>query len=441
MMNDNNLPPTNIEAEEAILGGILLDPNAITIVAELLPIEAFSVSAHQQIYKAALELHHKDKQVDLMTVSTWLSDHKLLKKVGGTAKLSQLLNRTVSAVNIDRYSLLVLDKYQRRRLIAAGHEIVDLGYDTSTELETVFDQAESKIFDLTTDKKDKFTTEPINDCLADIFNELEQGSLPLYPTGLTDLDSLIGGLTKQDLIIVAARPSMGKSWFACYLANYIATNEKKPVVFFSAEMSRKQLTKRFLAMHTGIDSQRLMNNVIYEDEYNSLVNGLTNLAQLPIEINDTPAEQLTPAKIRSELRRIQSKRGELGLVVLDYIQKLGDRACPNRAQALGKYSGACKDIGKMFNVPFVVLAQINRGVETQNNKRPTMASIKDSGDLEQDSDLLLMLYRDEYYKSDTKDNGVSNLLMSAVSSVLLEGKIIGFRNIWRFLKSVCQTLI
>ncbi len=410
-MNDNNLPPTNIEAEEDILGGILLDPKAITIVADILPIEAFSLFAHQQIYRAALELHHKDKQVDLMTVSTWLSDHKLLDKVGSRTRLSQLLNRIVSAVNVDRYSLLVLDKYQRRRLIAAGHEIVDLGYDTSAELEIVFDKAESKIFNLTTNKKDKFTTEPISECLADIFIELEQGSLPLYPTGLTDLDSLIGGLTKQDLIIVAARPSIGKSWFACYLANYISTNEKKPVVFFSAEMSRNQLAKRFLAMHTGIDSQRLMNNIIYKDEYDSLVKGLSSLAELPIEINDTPAEQLTPAKIRSELRKIQSKRGEFGLVVLDYVQKLGDRAAGNRAQAIGKYSGACKDIAKTFNTPFVVLAQINRGVESQNNKRPNMASIKDSGDLEQDSDLLLMLYRDEYYNSDTKDLGIMEIIV------------------------------
>ena len=229
---------------------------------------------------------------------------------------------------------------------------------------------------------------------------------------LTDLDSLVGGLTKQDLIIVAARPSMGKSWFACYLANYIATNEKKPVVFFSAEMSRKQLTKRFLAMHSGIDSQRLMNNVIYKEEFDSLAQGLSDLAELPIEINDTPAEQLTPAKIRSELRKIQSKRGELGLVVLDYIQKLGDRAAGNRAQAIGKYSGACKDIAKQFDVPFVVLAQINRGVESQNNKRPSMGSIKDSGDLEQDCDLLLMLYRDEYYNTESIDNGAMEIIVS-----------------------------
>ncbi len=190
---------------------------------------------------------------------------------------------------------------------------------------------------------------------------------------------------------------MGKSWLGIYLANYIAKHQNKPVVFFSAEMSSEQLTKRFLSMHTGIDSQRLINNVIYEDEYDCLVEGLTNLAELPIIIDDTPASQLTPTKIRSVLRRISSEKGELGLVVLDYIQKLGDRAAMNRAQTIGKYSGACKDIAKMFNIPFVALAQINRSVEGQSNKRPTMASIKDSGDLEQDSDLLLMLYRLETF--------------------------------------------
>ncbi len=410
-MTDNNTFLGNIEAEEAILGGILLDPTAISIVVDILPEEAFYVQSHQLLYKTALELYRKDKPTDLMHVSTWLADHNLLEKVGGTMKLSQLLNRTVSAANIDRYALLVLNKYQRRRLVQAGHEIVDLGYDTTAELETIFDSSEEKIFNLTTNKKDQFQPKPINECLASVFNKIEQGSSPAYPTGLTDLDSLIGGLIKQDLIVVASRPSMGKSWLGCYLANQVATSQQKPVVFFSAEMSEEQLTKRFLSMHTGIDSQRLMHNQIYEDEYDSLVEGLSNLAELPIIIDDTPASELTPTKIRSVLRRISSEKGELGLVVLDYIQKLGDRSAGNRAQAIGKYSGSCKDIAKMFNIPFVALAQINRGVESQSNKRPTMASIKDSGDLEQDSDLLLMLYRDEYYKSDTEDNGIMEIIV------------------------------
>ncbi len=410
-MTDNNTFLGNIEAEEAILGGILLDPKAISIVADILPVSAFCLQSHQQIYKTALELYQKDKPTDLMQVSTKLADHNLLDEVGGTAKLASLVNRTVSAVNIDRYALIVLNKYQRRQLVQVGHEIAELGYDTTTELEQVFDASSEKIFNLTTNKQDKFQPKPINECLAHVFNKIEQGSYPAYPTGLTDLDSLIGGLIKQDLIVIAARPSMGKSWLGCYLANYIASSVNKPVVFFSAEMSSEQLTKRFLSMHTGIDSQRLMHNQIYEDEYDALVEGLGNLAELPIIIDDTPAGELTPTKMRSVLRRIQSERGELGLVVLDYIQKLGDRACRNRAQAIGKYSGTCKDLAKTFNIPFVVLAQINRVVEANSNKRPSMADIKDSGDIEQDMDLGLLLYRDEYYKSDTDDQGIMEIIV------------------------------
>ena len=305
-----NIPPANIEAEEEILGGILLDPAAMNTVADILPTDAFYVVAHQQIYNAALELYHKDKPTDLMAVSTWLSDRKLLKKVGGTAKLAQLLNRTVSAVNIDRYTNLVLEKYQRRQLIATANDIATLGYDNATELETILNTSEEKIFNLTVNKQEKFQPLPISDCLASVFNKIEQGSSPAYPTGLDDLDALIGGLIKQDLIIIAARASMGKTWLACHLANHIATSVQKPVVFFSAEMSVEQLTKRFLSMHSGIDSHRLMHNQVYEEEYDSLVNGLTQLAELPIIIDDTPATQLTPSKVRSVLRRILSDRGE-----------------------------------------------------------------------------------------------------------------------------------
>lgn len=410
-MTENKLPPANIEAEEEIIGGILLDPAAMDRVVDILPTDAFYVLAHQQIYKAALELYHQDKPTDLMAVSTWLSDRKLLKKVGGTTKLSQLLSRTVSAVNIDRYASLVLEKYQRRRLIAAANEIEALGYDNATEIETVLSSSEEKIFNLTVNEQAKFQPLPISDCLASVFNKIEQGSSPAYPTGLADLDALIGGLIKQDLIVIAARASMGKTWLACHLANHIAIEQQKPVVFFSAEMSQEQLTKRFLSMHSGINSHRLMHNQMYEDESDSLVNGLTKLAELPIIIDDTPATQLTPSKVRSVLRRIRSEKGELGLVVLDYIQKLGDRAAKNRAQTVGKFSGAFKDIAKEFDVPFVALAQINRGVESQANKRPLMSDIKDSGDIEQDMDLGMLLYRDDYYNQDTDIPGIMEILV------------------------------
>jgi replicative DNA helicase len=216
----------------------------------------------------------------------------------------------------------------------------------------------------------------ICDCLREVFQELKQGYAPGYSTGLKDLDVLIGGLNKQDLIVIAARASMGKTWLGCYFANYIATQQLLPVIFFSSEMSKSQLTKRFLAMHSGIDSSRLIRNQIYTDEIDNLKQVLVNLNQLPIIIDDTPALLQNPGRICSVLRKVKSERGNLGLVVMDYIQKLGDRAASNRAQSVGKFSGAFKDIAKEFDVPFVALAQINRGVESQTNKRPTIADIK-----------------------------------------------------------------
>ncbi|BDA70051.1 replicative DNA helicase [Calothrix sp. PCC 7716] len=405
----NKIPPQNLEAEESILGGCLLDPNAIGRIADILIPEAFYFSAHQQIYKAMLELYNHSLPTDLLTVTSWLSDHKLLTKVGGRNQLSKLVESTVSAVNIDHIANLVVEQYQRRQLISVGYEIVELGYDVTFKIQEVLEQSESKIFNLTSNKQDKFKPQLISDCLREVFQELKQGYTPGYPTGLKDLDGLIGGLNKQDLIVIAARASMGKTWLGCYFANYIAIQQQLPVVFFSAEMSSSQLTKRFLAIHSGIDSSRLIRNQIYQDEIDSLKQALCTLLRLPIVIDDTPALYQNPGRICSVLRRIKSERGNLGLVVMDYIQKLGDRAVSNRAQAVGKFSGAFKDIAKEFDVPFIALAQINRGVESQTNKRPTMADIKDSGDIEQDMDIGLLLYRDEYYNPDTQDKGVMEI--------------------------------
>jgi replicative DNA helicase len=401
----SNVPLQNIDAEEGVLGGILLDPSAISLVANILTSQAFYITAHQRIYRAALELHHKNKPTDLMSVTTWLSDHKQLEKVGGQSKLAQLVERTVSAVNIDRYAELILDKYQRRQLIAAANEITTLAEDTSTELEKVLDKSEQKIFDVTKYQSDQFEPESIGDCLIAAFSQLEGGETSGISTGLLDLDGLTGGLIRQDLIVIAARASMGKTWLACHLSNQLALGGL-PVVFFSAEMSKAQLTKRFLAMHSLIDSSRLIQNKIYKSEWDVLSRAVGTISELPIIIDDTPASAQTPSRMRSVLRRIQSERGKLGLVVLDYIQKLGNRAAGNRAQVIGSFSGSFKDIAKEFDVPFVCLAQINRGVEGQTNKRPTMADIKDSGDIEQDADVILLLYRDEYYNPGTPDKGV-----------------------------------
>jgi replicative DNA helicase len=431
----SDVPLQNIDAEEGVLGGILLDPSAISIVANILTPQGFYLIAHQIIYRAALELHHKNKPTDLMSVTTWLSDHKQLEKVGGQSKLAQLVERTVSAINIDRYAELILDKYQRRQLIAAANEITTLAEDTSIELEKVLDESEQTIFDVTSYQSDQFEPESIGDCLITAFHQLEGGETSGISTGLVDLDGLTGGLIRQDLIVIAARASMGKTWLACHLANQLALG-KMPVVFFSAEMSKPQITKRFLAMHSGIDSSRLIQNKIYKSEWNVLSMAVGTISELPIIIDDTPASAQTPSRMRSILRRIQSERGQLGLVVLDYIQKLGNRAAGNRAQVIGSFSGAFKDMAKEFDVPFVCLAQINRGVEGQTNKRPTMSDIKDSGDIEQDMDLGLLLFREEYYNPDTPEKGVMEVAVSknrngptGVCKVLFNPSVGQFRNL------------
>lgn len=403
------IPPQVIEAEETILGSIMLDPSAIVRVVDVLNSDAFYLAAHQQIYSAMLTLYHNSLPTDLLVVTSWLSDHKLLTKIGGKNKLSQLIESSVSSINIDHLAYLVLEKYQRRQLISAGNQIVELGYDETFKTHEVLSQSEMKIFNLTINKQDRFKPQVISNCLLEVFQELKSGYQPGFSTGLTDLDGLIGGLNKQDLIVIAARASMGKTWLSCYLANYITSNQQLPIVFFSAEMSKSQLTKRFLAMHSGIDSSRLIRNQIYRDEMDNLKQALVTLNKLPIIIDDTPASIQNPARMSSVLRRIRLERGNLGLVVMDYIQKLGDRAAGNRAQTVGKFSGAFKDIAKEFDVPFVALAQINRGVESQTLKRPTIADIKDSGDIEQDMDVGLLLYRDDYYNPDTQDKGVMEI--------------------------------
>jgi replicative DNA helicase len=404
--------PNNTEVEENILGSILLDPSAISRVIDLLTPEAFYLAAHSMIYQAASELYHQDKPTNLLSVKAWLSDRKLLEQVECEAKLVKLADWKVSSANIDHLASLVIEKYKRRELITAGHDLVKLGHDTTIELQSIFDRSEQKIFNLTTNKEDKFKPKAISDCLATVFNKILEGTSPAYSTGLAHLDASIGGLVKQDLIIIAARASMGKTWLACHLMNHIASTQSKPVVFFSAEMSSEGLTKRLLSMHSGIDSNQLHRHQIYDDDAEALKNAVATLKELPIIIDDTSASTLTPTKIRSVLRKIRHERGELGLVVLDYIQQLGDRDAGNRAQAVGKFSGAFKDIAKEFDVPFIALAQINRGVESRNNKRPGMSDIKDSGDIEQDMDLGLLLYRDEYYNKDSSDPGVMEIIVS-----------------------------
>jgi replicative DNA helicase len=416
----DKLPPESIEAEESILGGILLDPQALGRIVDQIVPEAYYLDTHRQIYQAALALYGQGKPTDLMNVMNWLSDRGKLERVGGSLKLVQLLDRTVSAVNIDRYAELVMNKYWRRKLIGAGIEISELGYDTFSELDAVQEKAQNLIFQAISSPQNQCATKPLNDWLVESFSEQDKQTHG-FDTGLCDLDEMIT-LERGELTGIAARPSVGKTWMGIWLANHVAWKFQQPVIFFSAEMSGVRLTQRFEALESGINLKNIVRRQIPVNLIESYVQAVERLAETignTILINDTPGGSLTPARMRSELTKTLLKlrtkdnpNPQLGLVVLDYIQKLGNRNAGNRAQDVGAIAGALCDIAKDFNVPVVALMQINRESEKQNNKRPSMAQIKDSGDIEQDCDTIITLYRDEVYHPDTPDRGVMEITVA-----------------------------
>lgn len=405
------LPPQNVEAEEAILGGILLDPNAIARVADTLRPEVFYILAHQEIYKACLALHTQGQPTDLICVSNWIRDHGMMTKTGGDSKLAELLDRTVAAVNIDRYAQLVVDKWKRRQLIQSGNEIVELGYKVEEPLEEVLNQSEQKLFAISHTRSDANTQE-LGSTLVDCFNNIEMLSTGEkqagLPSGFYDLDAMTGGFSRSDLVIIAGRPSMGKTAIACQIARHVADSE--PVVIFSLEMSKQQLGNRYLSSESGVSSERLRSGKLDPEQWDALSRAMGTLASLPIVIND--ANLISPTQMASVARQVAIEKGGLGLIVIDYVQLMGDGNDSNRVQELSKISRQLKQMAGELNVPVILLSQLSRDVEGRNNKRPINKDLRDCGGLEQDADLILMLYRDEYYNPDTTDRGIAEAIIT-----------------------------
>ena len=362
----DRLPPQNIDAEESILGGILLDPAASKIF-EILEIDSFSIQSHQTIYQACLSLYKVGKPTDLMSVATWLLDRKLLDKAGGQSKLAQLVDRTVSAVNIEQYAELVRDKHTRRKIISAGHEIIKIGYETSTELPQCLEEVEGVIFEIMQGRS-KSSCSPVSDALATSFQEIEDlhlgNKLPGLNCSFYDLDAITGGFQRSDLVIIAARPSMGKTSFGVNIGLDIARIHNLPVVIFSLEMSKEQLAQRLLAAESGIESNRLRTGRIGFNEWEFLTRGLGILSELPIFIDDS--SNISVSGMRSTLRRIQAEnRGELGMVIVDYLQLMESDNQENRDQELSKITRGLKGLAKEFNVPVLALSQLSRNVEPE----------------------------------------------------------------------------
>jgi len=418
-MNNQSIP-ASIEAEEAILGGILFDSMAMSRVEPDLRVEVFYLQSHQEIYRAALALYRQQKSTDFMAVSTYLSDRDLLDKVGGSTKLSQLLNRTVSAVNIDRYTNLVMDKYVRRQLISSGHEIVDLGYDSLSELEDLLNASQQKVFQLG-DRKMNQQTDNIADISIKCFNKLENIN-PIYETGLYDLDDLMVGFEPGTLTILAGRPSMGKSAIANYFTLQMATSHKLPAVYFSLEMTKDQLNYisefKCFYQHNLIKiqgdrlrKQRAGKISLNQEELDSIAKIMDICSDLPIFINDNRG--ISVAGIASECRRIKAREGNLGLVVVDYLQMMaGENASGNRSYDLGDVARSLYKLAGEIDAPILALSQVSRGVEQRNDKRPMMSDLSQSGILEMVADNIIFAYRDEYYNPDSVRENVLELILA-----------------------------
>jgi replicative DNA helicase len=409
----DRLPPQNIEAEEAILGGILIDPEALGRVTEILEPEAFYIGAHRSIYQAALDLQTRGLPTDLMGIASWLKDKGTLEKVGGQSRLAQLIDRTISAANIDQYAKLVMDKYTRRNLIRSGGDIMELGYETETPLEEVLDRSEQALFGITQARPTQGLT-ATSDILTDTFSDIEQRSLGMVLPGLAcgfyDLDAMTQGFQRSDLIITAARPAMGKTSFVLNVARNIADTHRLPVAIFSLEMSKAQLIYRLLSSEARIESGRLRTGRIAQHEWEPMGHAINTLSQLPIFIDDTPGIGVT--EIRSKARRLQAEQGgALGLILIDYLQ-LMEGTGDNRVQELSKMTRSLKGLARELNVPIIALSQLSRGVEARTNKRPMMSDLRESGAIEQDADLIMMLYREEYYDPDTPDRGIAEVILT-----------------------------
>ena len=434
----DQVPPQNLEAEEAVLGGILLDPDAMARVADILQPDAFYGTAHREIFRTALALYGQNKPTDLTSMTAWLADAGQLDKVGGVKRLAQLLERVIGTAAIDQYAQLVMDKYLRRQLIKVGSDVMALGFDQRRPLSRLLDEAEQKVFSVSKERPQGGLVATV-EILTSTFNEIESRSIgdsvAGIPVNFYDLDAITQGLQRSDLIIVAGRPAMGKTSIVLSMAKNVASLHDLPVCMFSLEMSKEQLTYRLLSMETGLESGRLRTGRLTQEEWPLLGQGISSLSQLPIFIDDKPDSGVM--EMRSLCRQLMAQqRRELGMVVVDYLQLMEGSNSDNRAQDLSVITRGLKQLARELQVPVVALSQLNRGVESRTNKRPMLSDLRESGSIEQDADLVLMIYRDEYYNPETPDKGLAEVIVTkhrngpvGTVKLLFESQYTRFRNL------------
>lgn len=404
LLTVNKYLPHNFLAEKIILSSLLINIEAIELILRTVKIETFYFKNHQQLYKTIIEMYKKKLPVDIITLHSFLQDNGLLETIGGTKVLIELVNYVPNLLYLEEYISLVNDKYLRRCLIKLGYKIINSAYVTNLPLETILNSLELEVFNLTNEiKTQKVYTNA--ELLSNIFLELKHKSLNPSLSGLTsgfyELDSFTQGFQKSDLIIIAGRPSMGKTAFALNIGLNILKSLTLPVLFFSLEMSKEQLIYRIINTETNISSMRLKTGNLYKEDWLKLNATIQNLSSLPLFLDDTANPTIQDIKMK--IKKILFEQNKIGLIIIDYLQLMQNikLKTENRSQELAQITRSLKSIAREFQVPIIALSQLSRSVENRINKRPILSDLRESGSIEQDADVVLMLYRDSYYNPST----------------------------------------
>lgn len=411
----DKLPPQDIDAEKSLLGCILIEKDAIIKVADIISPKDFYKDEHGEIFQAMCELFEERVPIDLISLSNKLKDKDKLEEIGGKSYLISLANTVPTAAHVINYAKMVQKKSTLRQLIEAGGEITKLGFNELENIATILDRAEQKLFSVS-QKYLKQQFIPIKDILTETFERIdelhkEKGKLRGYPTGFTDLDNLLAGLQKSDLITLAARPSVGKTSLALDIVRHIAIRERIPCGIFSLEMSKEQLVDRLLCTEANVDLWRMRTGKLSEesDDFPKIGHAMGVLSEAPIFIDDSPTS--TVMEIRTKARRLQAEH-KLGFLVIDYLQLLEGssfRPGESRVQEVSEISRGLKAIARELNIPVLAVSQLSRAVESRTPPIPQLADLRESGSIEQDSDVVMFIYREELYKKDTERKNIAEI--------------------------------
>ena len=408
-------PPQNIEAEQAVIGAIFLEPEALVTASERLTSEDFYRAAHQRIYSVMIQLAEKGEPVDLITVTAELQDKKWLEEIGGVSYLSDLASSVPTAANVEYYSRIVEEKSLLRRLIRVATNIAAEGYAEEDEVDAILNEAEKTILEVS-HKKNTSAFISIKDVLVEAYDNIEKlqnrtGDITGIPTGFSELDRMTAGFQRNDLIIVAARPSVGKTAFALNIAQNVATKTDENVAIFSLEMGASQLVMRMICAEGNLDAQRLRTGSLQEEDWTKLTMAMGSLSKAGIYVDDTPGIRVND--IRAKCRRLSQEKG-LGMILIDYLQLIrGDgRSGENRQQEVSEISRSLKALARELEVPVIALSQLSRGVESRQDKRPMMSDIRESGSIEQDADIVAFLYRDDYYDKESENKDIIEIIIA-----------------------------